>query len=104
MAVFEIPLTPVQQRFSTVLGGVTVYLTVSWRNLGGAGWVLDLDDANQAPLVHGIPLVTGANLLGQHRHIGIPGEIWCQTDGDLDAVPTFENLGVDGKLYFVAAP
>lgn len=104
MATYEIPLSPIPQRFAVQLGGVPLHLTVAWRNVGGAGWVLDIDDETDAPIVRGIPLVTGANLLQQFGHLGIAGELWCQTDGDVFAVPTFANLGVDSHLFFHVAP
>lgn len=101
MQVYEIPLSPIPQHFPITLGGIPLNLTVAWRNLGGAGWVIDLDDAANAPIVHGIPLVTGGDLLGQFRHLGLQGSLFVQTDGDVDAVPTFANLGVESKLLFV---
>ena len=97
---WEIPLTPNPQRFAITLANIDLTMTVAWRNVGGAGWVLDIADANEVRVVSGIPLVTGVNLLGQYPHLGIPGALWVLTDGDTFAVPTFTNLGTGSHLYF----
>ena len=98
--IYEVPLTANPQRFGITLGGVVLRLTVAWRNTGGAGWVLDIADTNGVPAVMGIPLTTGTDLLAPYRHIGIPGGLWVQTDGDIAAVPTFANLGTASHLYW----
>lgn len=100
MANFEIPLTPTPQRFSITLSGVQYRLAVVWRNAEQGGWVLDVADANGNPIIQGIPLVTGANLLEQYEYLGLSGVLWCQTTDNPDAVPTFDNLGVGSHLYW----
>lgn len=102
MQVWEIPLSPIPQQFRVLLGTVRLHVTVAWRNVGGAGWVLDIHDMTDTPLVQGIPLVTGCDLLAQYAHLGIPGGLYVSTDGDMDAVPTFTNLGIDSHLYFAS--
>ena len=67
-------------------------------------WMLDISDAANAPLIQGIPLVTGVDLLQQYPYVGIAGQLVCQTTGDPYAVPTYDNLGIDSKLYFIATP
>jgi predicted Zn-dependent protease with MMP-like domain len=98
---FEIPLSPLPQRFTITLGGVDYRLTVQYRKAGGAGWVLDIADPNNAPLVSGIPLVTGTDLLAQYKHLGFAGRLWVQGAGDPDNVPTYEDLGIGSHLYWV---
>ncbi|SPA44833.1 phage baseplate plug family protein [Cupriavidus taiwanensis] len=98
---FEIPLSPLPQRFAITLGGVDYRLTVQYRKAGGAGWVLDIADANNAPLVSGIPLVTGTDLLAQYKHLGFAGRLWVQGSADPDDVPTYEDLGIGSHLYWV---
>ena len=101
MQFFEVPLTPVSQQFAITLGGIRLTLTVTWRNLGGAGWVLDIEDGTTGlALVHGIPLVTGIDLLAQYKHLGIPGGLIVTTDSDTDVVPTSGNLGVSSHLLW----
>ncbi|WP_079218935.1 phage baseplate plug family protein [Herbaspirillum robiniae] len=98
---FEIPLEPAPQRFSITLGGVTYRMTLQYRKEGGAGWVLDIADANGNALVNGIPLATGTNLLEQYDYLGFAGRLWVQGAGDPDNVPTFNDLGTGSRLYWV---
>lgn len=100
--IFEIPLdvgTP--QRFTVTLSQVDYLMTLRYRNVPEGGWILDIADSSGTPIVEGIPLVTGSDLLAQYRHLGFRGALRVQTTNDPDAVPTFENLGAAGKLYWV---
>lgn len=101
MAVFEIPLSPQPQRFSITLAQISYRMTVRWIDTDDGGWVLDIADSNSVPIVSGIPLVTGADLLEQYGYLNFGGELIVQTDTDLNAVPTYSNLGVTSHLYFV---
>lgn len=101
MAVFEIPLSPNPQAFRIQLAGVTYAVQVVWRDTDGGGWVLDLATNDGAPIVQGIPIVTGADLLEQYEYLGLGGRLEVQTDHDVDALPTYENLGQASHLYFV---
>jgi len=101
MNYYEIPLTPQPQTFGITLGATDYRLTVRYRNVTEGGWVLDIADANATPIVEGIPLVTGADLLAQYQHLGFTGGLFVQTTDDPDAVPTFDNLGIGAKLYFM---
>lgn len=98
---YEIPLRPTPQTLTMALGGVDRRLTVTWREAPEAGWILDIADTTGAPIVSGLPLVTGADLLAQHQHLGLGAQLWVATDGDPDAVPTFDNLGTAARLYLV---
>jgi hypothetical protein len=101
-SIFKIPLqvgTP--QKFTITLGQVDYQLTLQYRNVAEGGWILDISDTVGNPIVQGIPLVTGVDLLAQYRHLGFTGRLWVQTLSDPDAVPTFDNLGNDGLLYWV---
>lgn len=64
-------------------------------------WMVDLLDDNGNALVLGFSLVTGADLLEQFKYLGIEGQIMAQTDHDSSAVPTYENLGSRGHMYFL---
>lgn len=98
--VSEIPLIASAQSFSISLNAVLYNLTVVW-NTQSQSWTLDLADTNNVPLLQGIPLVTGCDLLEQYAYIGIGGSLYVQSDGDQTAVPTFVDLGSTGHLYFV---
>lgn len=104
MNLFEIPLTPQPQTFAITLANVGYRMTVQWRETDMGGWVLDIADANSGPIVSGIPLVTGADLLAQYEYLGIGGALFVQTDHDITAPPTFDNLGLAGHLYFTVTP
>jgi hypothetical protein len=95
---YEIPLSPAAQSFSVQMSGASYGMLLQWRT--GTGWVLDIADANDASLVAGIPLVTGVNLLQQYQYLGFGVALLVATDGDLDAVPTYDNLGQQSHLYF----
>ena len=98
--VYEIPLSGKSQRFGISLGGVQYSLTVWW-NAITEGWFLDIASASNSPILSGIPLVTGADLLAQYAYLGIGGSLIVQTDGDVQAIPTYKNLGSASHLYFV---
>ncbi|MDD2056618.1 hypothetical protein D3C77_541250 [compost metagenome] len=103
MANFEIPLSPNPQSFSITLSAVEYRLTVQFRNAEQGGWVLDIADTSNNPIIEGIPLVTGVNLLEQYGYLGFKDILWCQTTDDPDAVPTFDNLGIGSHLYWYTA-
>jgi hypothetical protein len=100
---FLIPLQPTNQTFQITLAGVVYTLTVRWNDMNEA-WTLDLADQNQNPIVSGIPLVTGVDLLAPYGHLNIGGQLIAQTTNDTNAVPTLANLGSSGNLYFVVLP
>lgn len=97
----EIAVQPRNQSMVADLAGVTYRLRVLW-NTTLARWVLDIDDADGVALVHGIPLVTGSDLLGQFRHLGFPGSLYCGSDGDLERAPGYADFGTTSHLWFQA--
>lgn len=103
MATFEIPLTATPQRFQITLSGTEYQLALAWRNAEEAGWTLDLFTVAGAPIIQGIPLVTGCDLLAPYEHLGLGGVLWVQTTADPDAAPTFDNLGDGAKLFWTTA-
>jgi len=98
---FEIPLSPSPQRFNITLSGIEYQLTLAYRNSNQGGWVLDIADKQGVVIVAGIPLVTGADLLAQYRHLGFAGRLWCQGTIVSEDVPTFDNLGTESLLIWV---
>lgn len=99
--IYKIPLTPEAQIFKITLSGTDYWLTLTYANTTEGGWILDIADANQDPLVVGIPLVTGADLLAQYAYLGFAGRLIVQTTFNPDAVPTYQNLGSEAFLYWV---
>jgi hypothetical protein len=100
---FEIPLTPQAQVFSIALGGIPYQFTLMWRDAEMGGWFIDIADQNANPVVSGIPLVTGTDLLAQYAYLGFPGTLTVVTAGDPTAIPTYENLGTTSKLIFTVS-
>ncbi len=93
MADYQVPLTPTPQTFSMVLpNGLTYNFRLIFNFTPNPCWLLDIADANGNPLVCGIPLVTGADLLAQYAYLGLACKMWCSS------LPTFANLGVTAFL------
>lgn len=98
--VFVIPFSSNPQTFSCALSGVELKFTSKWNAQVGL-WFIDIARAkDDSPLVTGLPLVTGCDLLAPFRHLGLQGHIFCNNDSDLADPPTLENLGTDCKVYF----
>lgn len=96
---YEVPLSPKAQRLTIALSGITYKLNLFWNNESSC-WIMDIADKDDVPMVSGIPLVTGSDLLAQYRYLGFVGSLIVQTDHDTYAVPTVENLGLEGHLFF----
>ena len=64
-------------------------------------WLLDIADVDGNPMLCGIPLVTGTDLLGQYAYLGFNGALWVQGANDPDALPTYDDLGSSSALYWV---
>lgn len=112
MDVFEIPLESFNEIFQISLGGITYGIRTLW-NVPAQCWMMDIYTEADVPILTGIPLITGADLLAQYQylHIGnnqLPGSkdiqlvvITTAVGRSPDEVPTQTNLGTDGKLYYV---
>jgi hypothetical protein len=66
---------------------------------------MNVGDLNDKRLLTGIPIVTGTDLFGQFRYLGIGGglPLIAVTIGlghSPDEIPTFDNLGIDSQLFF----
>jgi hypothetical protein len=94
---YTIPLTPEPQSFAIVLAGKEYRLTVRWAETEEGGWFLDIEESEQAaPILMGLPLVTGCDLLGQFTYLEFGGELWV--DSELPA--RLDNLGTEVSLVF----
>ena len=108
--VYEIPTGGGATFFNIALAGTTYQFVLLYRDAqsscaGGCGWVLDINDTLGNPIVCGISLVTGIDLLAQYAYLNFGGQLWVTTDGVPDAVPTYSNLGAvpGGHLYWITA-
>jgi hypothetical protein len=102
MNVFKIPLTPVPQSFSIVLGGIHYIINLHWNAAEQMQfWTIDISDANtREAIINGIPLVTGCNLLDQFEYLGFQGGLMAYVNGT-DERPGYDELGGAGNLFFV---
>lgn len=102
MALYEIPLTPEPQSFGISLAGRELRLAVRWVETlcadAPGGWLLDIFDApdDLAPLVCGIPLVAGCDLLRPYAYLELGGSLMLS--GDMP--PTLSDLGEGVLLLF----
>lgn len=105
---YEIPLTGLPQSFPMTLAGNPLNFTFSYRDsqIGMGGWVMDVFDSGGVPILCGVPLVTGHNMLEQYDYLEFGGVLFVSTDGIPDDVPTFTTLGqVPGShLYWMPLP
>lgn len=99
----EIPLSPTPQRFAITLGARQYRLSLRYLDTQEGGWLLDIADLSDTPILRGLPLVTGHDLLEQYASLDLGGTLTLATDADSDAVPSFETLGTASHLYFTAA-
>jgi hypothetical protein len=97
----EIPLSPSPQRFTITLAGTSYELTFMWRETTEGGWFLDIAEPGAAPIIQGIPLVIGVDLLKQYGYLGIAGSLIVMKDDEPTVDPTFDDLGVLSHVYFV---
>ncbi|MBC8950257.1 hypothetical protein [Xenorhabdus sp. TS4] len=98
MNIVEIPLHAKNQRFDIQLGGVNYRMQLQCRDC--AGWILDIMHPNGEPIVLGIPLVSGVDLLEPHRYLGFKGSLIFVCDTPQNKT-NGEELGSSNRLYFV---
>jgi hypothetical protein len=101
---FLIQLQNYATSFQIVLAGVSYQMTVYWNDAPDGGWEFDLGDpATGLEIAAGLPFITGADCLAGLGYLGIGGSLYIYTNGMPDAVPTYDNLGIDSNLYFVVS-
>ncbi|MDE9464416.1 phage baseplate plug family protein [Xenorhabdus bovienii] len=99
MNIVEIPLQSENQQFDIQLGGISYRMRLQWRDC--AGWILDIMHPNSEPIVMGIPLVFGVDILEQHRYLGFNGSLIFYCD-DPKNETNREELGKNNRLYFIS--
>lgn len=100
MTPYELPFQARAETFNIDLGARTVRLTTRFCP-PSESWLLDIDETDGTPLLRGLPLVTGVDMLGQHKHLGLGGELRVQSVPNLDIVPDYDALGTTGFVFFV---
>lgn len=105
MTTWVIPTRPTPENFTITLGSVDYGVRTRWNRMANC-WVMDFLDQAGAEVLTGVPLVTGADLFEQFKHLGLgaAGELRAgHTGSDHDArtPPAFDNFGITAKLFFV---
>lgn len=101
LQVFRIPLTTEPQRFNITLKEQALIMQVRW-NHEGESWVFDMfEGETETPILLNMPLVTGVDLLAQHKHLNFSGSLVVTTDGNVDAEPMLDNLGEESNIYYI---
>lgn len=102
MAVFEVPVQSRPQTFTITLARQSYRCRLQW-NVPADCWVLDFDDQYGEPILHGVPLVTGTDLLDGFEYLGFNGAMLVVTTAsDTDMPPGRWDLGERGHLYFLS--
>lgn len=101
MATFEFPLSPNAQQMTVPIGDRELTFRFAWSDSPDGGWFVDISTLDGAPLVRGLPLTAGENVLQQFGYLGIGGAIYVQTDADPFVEPTYDNLGLNGRVFLV---
>lgn len=101
MAIQEFPLSPEAQRMQITLGTVEYGIRFYWCASLYPGWNIDIYALDGASLARGIPLTAGEDVLQQLGYLGFEGQIRVATDDDVLVEPTYENLGTNGRVYFL---
>jgi hypothetical protein len=97
---FLVPLQPFPQTFNIMLSGTQYTITYKWNVMNGS-WVIDIGDVSNNPIVTGVPLITGADLMAQLEYLGLGGALIVQSQTDPDAIPTETDLGSTANLFYV---
>ena len=97
---YPIPLSPEPQSFGIVLAGREYRLTVRWTEAEEGGWLLDIQEPDKAaPIIMGLPLVTGCDLLEPYAYLYFGGGL--RLDSELPAGPG--ALGTETELLFTVS-
>jgi hypothetical protein len=102
--IWEIPLSPRTQKMRVDISGTVYTLHLKFNSVCNT-WIMDVNDSNDFPVLEGVPLVTGSDLFGQFRYLGIGGgvPVIVMTIGpgrSPDEIPNYVNLGIDGRVFF----
>lgn len=101
MSPYVIPLSGRPERFQVTLLGATYIFRLMYNDVSEGGWTLDIGNAAGEPILAGLPLLPGQNILAMYDHLEIGGmgsALYCKTfDGE---APSASNLA-DATLIFV---
>lgn len=95
---YEVPLQAFAQRLSVRFPNTSYVIVVKW-NTPAECWIADFYDLVNNPVLRGVALVTGADLLEQFAYLDFGGALIASSDFDPSAVPTYADLGTTGHLF-----
>jgi len=100
MTALSLPLRSGGQRFQTQFGENVFDVSILYRDAEiGGGWYMDMSLTDGSASLLGMPLVEGADLLGQYQYLGW-GHLWVLVDGgDID-ITTYEGMSENVSLIW----
>lgn len=93
----EIPLKKNNQEMNILLSGTVYHLIIKHNEY--CGWVLDVMSQAKTPILTGIPIVYGVDILEQYQYIGINGVLVFYCD-DPESEKEQSELGRKNRIYF----
>ncbi|WP_241591358.1 phage baseplate plug family protein [Rosenbergiella epipactidis] len=93
MTILTLGLTPDNQQFTTTILSAVYQFKLIWR---GSFWCMDILNAQSSPIILGLPLVTGTDLLGQYQHLGLGFSLFVQNESG--ETPQQSDLGNGTQL------
>lgn len=102
MTFFTIPITPNQpwQTFKITLSGVIYNLIMRYNNRSNR-WILDIMDANNNPILRGMPVLIQRNITQQFRYLKVPAGVFFATDDTGgENQPTLYAFGITNTLFY----
>lgn len=101
MQEYRIPVSSIPQTFNIFLAIKEYRVTIRWNAAPEGGWFLDFATPDKGePILSGVPIVTGVDILGPYEYLNFGGHIICYSDLS-DTAPTLENFGEENELLFV---
>lgn len=103
MTAYEIPLVASPQAFTITLSGISYRLRLFYVNSENSGWHIDIFNRDEEPLVCGIPLVPGGDLLAPYAYLGMNGMLIAINDNNPNMPGDYISLGDTFHLVWIAA-
>jgi hypothetical protein len=98
--VYSLPVKPYPVKFRTMVNDTDYWFATQYREADEAGWVLDILNANENPLIMGIALVSGLDLMWQYHHMALDFSL-VMSCRENRGTPTYESLGSQDELLLV---
>ena len=83
------------QTFSSTLNGVNYNFSIIWR---GTEYILDLLDTNKNPIICGIPLVPGVDLLAPYKYLNLGFSLSISNTTNPMQEMTYSDLGITTQV------